>query len=87
MIDMIGWAAALAFALSAIPIAVSAVRTGKSDVPWESIVLILLGSGGMVIYELGTAQSWPQLLDFVQVFVCWTIVAAVKAREPEVGRS
>ena len=78
MITLIGWLATLAFALSGIPFALAAIKTRKTDIPWSGITLILAGSLGMFIYEYGTSQKAPQLVDFGLNAICWLAVAYVK---------
>ena len=74
MIELIGYLAAMCFALSGIPFAYRTYKDGRTDASLSGIMLILFGSLGMYVYEASTAVSIPQLADFLIVFVCWSIV-------------
>lgn len=71
MLYFIGYLAAILFALSGIPFAWSTYRAGRTDM---SVPGILVGSTGMLIFEAGTSQKLPQLLDFTFNTVVWGTV-------------
>lgn len=78
MIELLGWISAIAFMLGAVPFAIQAHRLQRTEAPWSAIGLVFVGSSGMVLYELLTAQSWPQIGDFGLTSVCWAYVAWIK---------
>ncbi len=78
MIEFIGWMASVCFLFSGVPFMVDALLKKEVHVPWSGVLLILCGSFGMFAYEMGTAQSLPQLVDFGVTTVCWAVVAGVK---------
>lgn len=77
-IDTIGWFATVCFALSGVPLAWGAIKSGRSDVPWATVGLVLAGSSGMLLYEMLTTGKFPMLADFTLNAVCWATVAVVK---------
>lgn len=80
MIEIIGWLASVCFAISCVPFAYQALKTGKTDAPLSAILLILSGASGMFIYEAFTAQQLPQLLDFGMSASAWGVVLFVKLK-------
>ena len=80
MIEAIGWLSGICFALSSLPFAYQAVKTGNADAPWSTVLLILFGMYGMLVYESATAAQIPQLVDFTCGVFGWSTVAIVKLR-------
>lgn len=78
MLETIGWFSTVCFAISGVPFAVDAYRTKRVEIGWSGILLILLGSVGMLVYELGTSHKAPQVADFFLNALCWVVVAKVK---------
>lgn len=80
MIEAIGFLAGLCFAVSAIPLAASAVRSRQTDVPWSTAGLVTVGALLMLIYALGIGAV-PLVCDMVVTGVCWVTISAVKYRQ------
>ncbi len=74
MVVILGFIGALAFGVSAIPLAYDTHYKGRSHVSILGILLIIMGSSSMFLYELLTSSKIFSLLDFAICALCWLLI-------------
>ncbi len=74
MIELIGWLSSIALCLSGIPFAYQSWRRGASGCTLWGVLPIFGGMVGFMVYELGTAQSLPQLASYLTNVLSWGVV-------------
>ncbi len=74
MIELLGAMGAICFAFSAVPLAIDTIKLGKSDVSLLGIMLIIIGSNSMLLYELLTSVKLFSLINFSVCSLAWSVI-------------
>jgi len=77
MSNILGHIGALCFQASAVSLMVSALRNKDVNVPWSTIILILVGASTSGLHAIGIGDL-PFILNTWSTFFCWAVVAACK---------
>lgn len=83
MTDLVGFIGGFLFAMSAIPLAWSSLKTKKTDMPWLSICLIGGGASCFLVYG-SLLDLVPLIADMCITASCWCIIGFVKWRSENV---
>lgn len=84
--ELLGSVATVLFMISAIPLAWGCLKSGRSDAPWSTVILVTLGAAFMLAYGI-LLSAWPLAIDMVVTFACWAVVGIVKFRQGKASAS
>lgn len=85
MIEILGYTSALLVSLSGLPFALRVIRENRTDLSRSGILMVVLGSGGMLLYELLTACRIPSILNFSICLTSWLIILYIKLKQQAIG--